>query len=94
VDQEDELAEVKWKVEFVAGQVHLLVGFLISIIETHPDPEDLARRFENIEQVTLARTEGVLVAEDYIDGELDISKRLKRAIEIARERKASLRNRH
>jgi hypothetical protein len=88
---DDELAEVKRKIEFVAGQVHLLIGFLVAVIDTHPDPDDLARRFEKIEQITLARTEGVLVAEDYIDGELDISKRLKRAIEIARGRKASRR---
>lgn len=79
--------------EFLGGQVLLLVGFLVAIIDTHPDPDDLALRFEKIEQTTLARSEGVLVAEDYIEGELDISKRLKRAIEIAQGRKVSPHNR-
>jgi hypothetical protein len=39
----------------------------------------------------LARAEGALISEDYLDGELDISQRLKVALEIARERQAAAR---
>ena len=86
-NEEDEITELKRKLEFVGGQVHLLVGFLLAVIDTHHDPDELGRHFEKVQQITLARTESTLVAEAYIEGQLDISQRLKPAIEKAQARK-------
>ncbi len=64
----------------------MLVGFLLAVIDSHPDPAELARHFETAAQITLAKSEAALIAEEYIDGELDVSHRLKRALETAQAR--------
>jgi hypothetical protein len=87
-EQADEIAQLQGKVEFLGGQVHMLVSFLIAAIDAHPDPDGLSKRFELSSQVALAKTENVLLAEDYIDGELNIAGRLRTILKIARERKA------
>jgi hypothetical protein len=79
------------KIEFLGGQVHMLVSFLIAAIDAHPDPEGLSKRFESSSQIALAQTETKLLADDYIEGELNIVERLKTALRIAQERKASRR---
>ena len=76
----------KEKLEFVAGQVHMLVGFLLAVIDVHPAVDELAGLFETFEQVTLANTEATLISECYLDGQLDISRRLKRRLKTASEK--------
>jgi hypothetical protein len=46
MDELDEVAKLRGKLRFVDGQVHMLMGFLLAIIDTHPDPAELARHFE------------------------------------------------
>jgi hypothetical protein len=75
------------KLEFVGGQVHALMGFALAVIDTHPEPERLARAIDTFGQVTLARAEGVLVSDRYIDGIQDVMNRLKRGVETAPERR-------
>jgi hypothetical protein len=77
----EEFEDVQNKVQFLGGQVHMLVGFALAIIESHPDLAELERKFQMYAQTTLANTEAVTVPDEYVDGVLDISKRLQNAIE-------------
>ena len=88
--QDDEELDLLWRrLRYSDGQVHMLIGFLLAVIDTHPDPHELMRHFERAEQITLAKSEASLIAEDYIDGEIDVANRLKAALETARARKAT-----
>ena len=89
MDEPDEVAELRERLRFVSGQMHMLVGFLLAVIDTHPDPTELARHFETAAQITLALSEGALIPEKYLDGELNILARLKDALENARARQAA-----
>ena len=61
-----------WKSDFVAGQVNMLVGFLFTMIDTHPDPAGLLLKFEEQSQSILAKTESRLFKDAFIAGELNI----------------------
>jgi len=71
------------RLDFLAGQVHALMGFAQAVISTHHAPERLARHLDSIGQMALARAEGTLVSDDYVDGVQDVQNRLKRGVEIA-----------
>jgi hypothetical protein len=86
-DEGAELDEVWKRLRFSDGQIHMLMGFCLALIDTHPDPSELARHFETAVQTTIAKSESALIEEEYLDGELDVSGRLKRALEIALARK-------
>ena len=76
-------------VRFLAGQVHALVGFCVTIINTHPSPADLGLHLEAVEQVTLARVESTLVIEDFLQGVRNVFDRLKMAAANAETRRAN-----
>jgi len=75
-------------VGFLAGQVHALVGFCVTIINTHPSPADLSQHVEAVEHVTLARVESTLVIENFLDGVRNVFDRLKTAVADAEARQA------
>jgi hypothetical protein len=75
-------------VQFLAGQVHALVGFCIAIINTHPSPAALSQHIEAVEHVTLAHVESTLVIEDFLDGVRNVFDRLKIAVASAESRQA------
>ena len=77
------------KIEFLAGQVHALMGFAIAIITTSADPTRLARHLDFVGEITLARTEGASVPDSYVEGVQDIQDRLTRAVETARTPRAN-----
>jgi hypothetical protein len=71
------------ELEFIAGQVHALMGFALAVIDAHPAPARLAQSIDSIGQVTLARAEGVLVSDRYIDGIQNVMDRLRYGVETA-----------
>ena len=77
-------------VQFLAGQVHALVGFCIAIINTHPSPAELSQHIEAAEHVTLAHVESTLVIEDFLDGVRNVFDRLKVAVVDAEARQVAL----
>ena len=76
-------------VQFLAGQVHALVGFCIAIINTHPSPAELSQHIEAAEHVTLAHVESTLVIEDFLDGVRNVFDRLKIAVADAEARQVA-----
>jgi hypothetical protein len=72
------------KLEFLAGQVHALVGFGLAAINTHPSLASLARHLDLAEKATLARVEASAATHDYVDGLRDVFDRLKTGLESAR----------
>jgi hypothetical protein len=76
-------------VQFLAGQVHALVGFGIAIINTHPSPAELSQHIEAAEHVTLARVESALVIEAFLEGVRNVFDRLKIAAADAEARQAA-----
>jgi hypothetical protein len=75
-------------VRFLAGQVHALVGFCVTLINTHPSPADLSMHLDAIEQVTLAHVESALVIEDFLHGVRNVFDRLRTAVTSAEARQA------
>lgn len=76
-------------VQFLAGQVHALIGFCIAIINTHSSPAELSQHIEAAEHVTLAHVESTLVIEDFLDGVRNVFDRLKVAVADAEARQAA-----
>jgi hypothetical protein len=76
-------------VQFLAGQVHAIVGFCIAIINTHPSPAELSQHIGAAEHVTLAHVESTLVIEDFLDGVRNVFDRLKIAVADAEARQAA-----
>jgi hypothetical protein len=76
------------KLEFLAGQVHALIGFCVAIIDDHHDIARLTKQIDRFEQLILAHIESTLVAEIYLDGARDVMDRLKKAVAMAQERQA------
>jgi hypothetical protein len=76
---------------FLAGQVHALVGFCVTIINTHPSPADLGMHLDAVEQITLARVESTLVIEDFLHGLRNVFDRLRTAVANAEARQANQR---
>jgi hypothetical protein len=83
---EDELKALKSKLDYVAGEVHMLRAILLALIETHPDLDALSRSFEIHSQATIANAKNTLVDEHFVDLLLEISKQVKKAIEIIQAR--------
>jgi hypothetical protein len=75
-------------VRFLAGQVHALVGFCVTLINTHPSPADLGLHLDAVEQITLAHVESALVIEDFLHGVRNVFDRLKTAVASAETRQA------
>jgi hypothetical protein len=73
-------------VQFLAGQVHALVGVCIAIINNHPSPAQLGLHLDAVEHVTLAHVESTLVMEDFLDGVRNVFDRLKTAVTDAEAR--------
>jgi hypothetical protein len=78
-------------VRFLAGQVHALIGFCVTLINTHPSPADLGMHLDAIEQVTLARVESTLVIEEFLHGVRNVFDRLRAAVANAEARQADQR---
>ena len=78
-------------VRFLAGQVHALVGFCVTLINTHPSPADLSLHLDAVEQVTLAHVESTLVIEDFLHGVRNVFDRLRTAVASAETRQANQR---
>ena len=76
------------KIQFLGGQVHALIGFALAIIHTHPAPVRLPRHLDFVGQITLARAEGSLVSDEYLDGVQDVQNRLTHAVETALRQQA------
>jgi hypothetical protein len=74
---------------FLAGQVHALVGFCVTLINTHPSPGELSLHLDAVEQVTLARVESTLVIEDFLHGVRNVFDRLRAAVVSAETRQAN-----
>ena len=64
------------KIEFTAGRVHALVGFMTAVILTHPNPAQLAKALEKVGQANLATAESALVVDAYVDGVQDMQRRI------------------
>jgi hypothetical protein len=71
------------KIEFLGGQVHALIGFATAVITASADPSRLGRHLDFVGQINLARAEGSLVSDVYVEGVQDIQDRLRRAVEMA-----------
>ena len=76
-------------VRFLAGQVHALVGFCVTLINTHPSPADLGLHLDAVEQITLARVESTLVIEEFLNGVRNVFDRLRIAVANAETRQAN-----
>jgi hypothetical protein len=79
----DEYSKLKEDLDFISGQVHLLTSFLVSVIDTHPNPKELWWCFEKAAQVTSVLPQSKPVTEDFRDGQRELMLRLKGAIESA-----------
>jgi hypothetical protein len=77
------------KIEFLAGQVHALMGFTTAVVLSHPNVPLLAKGIETVAQANLALAEGIAVTDRYIDGIQDIWGAVRKAIAIASEPPAS-----
>lgn len=75
------------KLEFLAGQVHALIGFATALVTSHPNLDLLAGHLEKAGEINLARAESTPVADAYIEGVLDVKDRLKELVEIALEQR-------
>jgi hypothetical protein len=76
------------KIEFLAGQIHALMGFALAVINTHPSPAQLSRHLDFAGEITLARAEGTLVSDHYVEGLQNVQDRLRRGVETALQHQA------
>jgi hypothetical protein len=88
-DGKEQLEFLAGKLEFLAGRVHALIGFATAVIISHPDLSAIANAIDRVGEVNLARAEGSLVADEYVQGVLDVKDRLKRAVETAQEHRTN-----
>jgi hypothetical protein len=79
----DEHSKIKRDLDFITGQVHLLTSFLVSVIDTHPEPNALWRHFERANQAASARAQLQPGSDDFLDGQRELMLQLKGAIENA-----------
>ena len=70
------------KIEFTAGRVHALVGFVTAIILSHPNPACLAHSLEEVGLANLATAEAS-ASDRYVEGVQDMQQRIRKAVEIA-----------
>jgi hypothetical protein len=82
-------AEIRRRLQWLAGQTHGLTSVLTTLVMTHRSPADLAREIAAVEQIALALVESAVVPDDYLDGMRDIFDRLKKSAAIAQEQQAN-----
>jgi hypothetical protein len=71
------------KIEFLAGEVHALMGFATAIVMTHPDISELAEQIEQTAQANLALAEGSVVPDEFVEGVQHIWDRIRKAIKTS-----------
>lgn len=71
------------KIEFTAGRVHALVGFVTAVAYSHPDPVKLAAAWEQVGLANLAMAESQPVDEAYIEGVQDMQQRIQALVALA-----------
>jgi hypothetical protein len=88
VEEDDEKARLIAHLRFISGQVNMLMDLCVTFISSNSDPERLAQRFEATVKSTLAHTDLKLIAQEYLDGELDIVNRVRLDVMSALPRRA------
>jgi len=76
-------------VDFLAGQVHSLVGFALAVVNTHPDPANLQAHLESADVAATRIAGGAHVSNDFLKGMEDVATRLRASVESARSRKGT-----
>jgi hypothetical protein len=79
------------RVDFVAGQVHSLIGFALAVVNTHPDPANLQAHLEKADLAAVSIAGGQLVSDDFLKGMEDVAVRLRVSVESARQRRGAAR---
>jgi hypothetical protein len=74
------------RVNFLAGQVHSLIGFALAVINTHPDPANLQAHLETADVAAVSVAGGPLVSDEFLKGMEDVAVRLRVSVESARWR--------
>jgi len=64
------------RLDYLAGQVHALLGFASATIKSHPSPHFLRNAFLETEQRALAATESRLVSESFLAGQRETNESL------------------
>ncbi len=75
------------RVNFLAGQVHSLIGFALAVVNTHPDPANLQAHLEKADLAAVRVAGGPLVSDEFLKGMEDVAVRLRVSVESARWRK-------
>ena len=75
------------RVDFVAGQVHSLIGFALAMVNTHPDPTNLQAHLEKADLAAVSVAGGKFVSDDFLKGMEDVAVRLRVSVESARQRR-------
>lgn len=91
VEEDEEYAKLMGHLRFVSGQVNMLSDLCVAFIFCNSDPERLAQRFEATVKSTLSHTDLKLIAQEFLDGELDIVNQVRVNVMSALPRKE---NRH
>jgi hypothetical protein len=88
VEQNDDNAQLVAHLRFTSGQVHMLLDLCVAFISCNSHPERLAQRFEATVKSTLAHTDLKLIAQEFLDGELDIVNQVRHNVMSALPRNA------
>jgi hypothetical protein len=72
VKEDDEEAQLMAHLRFISGQVNMLMDLCVTFISCNSDPQSLAQRFEATVKSTLSHPDVKLMAQEFLDGELDI----------------------
>jgi hypothetical protein len=76
------------RIDFLAGQVHSLIGFALAMVNTHPDPAKLQKHLEAADLAAVSVAGGLLVSDDFLKGMEDVAVRLRVSVETALQRQA------
>jgi hypothetical protein len=87
VEENDENAQLVAHLRFISGQVNMLLDLCVAFISCNSDPERLAQRFETTVKSTLAHTDLKLIAQEFLDGELEIVNQMRLNVMSALPRK-------
>jgi hypothetical protein len=68
------------RIDFLGGQVLALAHFMAVLINTHPHQASLREHFAIAKQVGLAKTEGQLVADAFLEGMNDINDQIEKSL--------------
>ena len=63
------------------GKVHALVGLMLVIAQVHPDPAQMLRELDRMDQSMTARTEATPVPEAYLDGQRDVVQKMRTTLQ-------------